>query len=647
MIALLLTTLLAAPSPAAKHELIAKSRELRLSEQREWRLLLHTEPGGELSDADSPDFFLSPEGKEDPQAELEADIAAFMEPLETVVGEGLTEEALDASPFCTFPARFAFLDARLGLAAAGAPTPSCPAYVKWRATLAPAGISMIFASAFLNAPASMFGHTMLRVDRRDAQGQALLANILNFAAYPTTTNPFAYTVLGLTGGFPGRFSALPYYVKVQEYSNMESRDLWEYPLAFTDEELARLLSHVWELDQTHFDYYFISENCSYHLLSLLEVARPSLHLREDFPLHAIPTDTLKSTLRSVELRAPRVYRASHTRTMNARYKLMTGDEVELARKLVENPEWDPSILQPLAPERRALVLDAAADYHKFETGFTPNQDTEAGRPGKKRELQLARERGKVGADAPPFTVEPPTAEPESEHESMRVGFGSGITNRGRVFGELSWRGSLHDLLDRPNGFVPYSHIEMPNIVLRLRPDRYSDGGGDAEHAIIIDKLALVSITSLTPHSGWVSLPSWRVSFGAERLRDLGNCDDWSCLAGMLNGGIGYTFGSRMLGGEVWYGFFDLNVWGGPKLHPNYRIAPDVALGSAMRVTSFWQSHIEGKLRFDALGDTRAGRWVPIVEVGQNFSLSPNVALRIRGSIWRDSAESALSLYVYY
>ena len=643
MTTLLLLSLLAANSAVAdKHALIARSRELGLSEQREWRLLLHTEPGGDASDADSPTFFLSPEGKEDPRAELEADIAAFLEPL-----DGTGEEALDASPFCTFPARFAFIDAALGLAAHGAPTPSCPAYTKWRATLAPAGVTMIFASAFLNAPASMFGHTMLRVDRRDAQGQALLANILNFAAYPTTTNPFAYTLLGLTGGFPGRFSALPYYVKVQEYSNMESRDLWEYPLALTDDELGRLLAHVWELDQTHFDYYFLSENCSYHLLSLLEVARPSLHLREDFPVHAIPTDTLKTTLKNLELRGPRLYRPSHTRTMNARYALMTGDEVELARKLVEAAEWDPGILKELPAERRALVLDAAADYHKFDIGFTPNQDTEAARPGRKRELQLARERGKVGADAPPFTVEPPTAEPESEHESMRVGVGSGITDRGRVFGEISWRGSLHDLLDRPNGFVPNSHIELPNIVLRLRPDRYSGEGRDAEHGVVLDRAAIVSITSLTPHSGWVSLPSWRVSFGAERLRDLGNCDDWSCTAAMLNGGIGYTFASHVLGGEVWYGFFDLNVWGGPKLHPNYRIGPDVALGSAISVTSFWRSHIEGKLRFDVLGDSRAGRWVPIVEVGQNFSLSPNVALRIRGSLWRDSAESALALFVYY
>ncbi len=48
-----------------------------------------------------------------------------------------------------------------------------------------------------------------------------------------------------------------------------------------------------------------------------------------------------------------------------------------------------------------------------------------------------------------------------------------------------------------------------------------------------------------------------------------------------------------------------------------------------------------------LGDTSAGHWVKIVEVGENFALSTNVAIRIRGSLWRDSGELAANLNVYY
>ncbi len=389
------------------------------------------------------------------------------------------------------------------------------------------------------------------------------------------------------GGFPGRFSALPYYVKVQEYSNMESRDLWEYALDFTDAEMARMLANIWELDQTHFDYYFLSENCSYHLLSLLEVARPSLHLRDAFPVQAIPTDTLKETLRHVGSKGPPVYRPSHTRIMTTRYHLMTRDEVHIAEHLVDDKDWHPELAADLPPERRALTLDAAADYLKYEHGFSPGQDTAANRPERKREFAILRERGKVSSDGPPLDVQPATAPPETGHESARFGFGGGVTNRGRAFGELSWRAALHDLLDRQDGYIPNSHIEMPLLVLRLRPDRLN--GPDGGSSVVLDKLDLVSITSLTAHNGWVNLPSWRVAFGAERLRDLGNCDTWHCVAADVHGGIGYALGSNIFSGEVWYGFIDLNVWGRSALCIRiYRIAPDAALGTAMQVTSFWR-----------------------------------------------------------
>ena len=73
---------------------------------------------------------------------------------------------------------------------------------------------------------------------------------------------------------------MPYYVKVQEYSNMESRDLWEYELTLSAAQVSRLVMHAWETRATHFDYYFFSRNCSYQLLALLEAADPDLHLIE-------------------------------------------------------------------------------------------------------------------------------------------------------------------------------------------------------------------------------------------------------------------------------------------------------------------------------------------------------------------------------
>ena len=75
-----------------------------------------------------------------------------------------------------------------------------------------------------------------------------------------------------TGGFPGRFYVMPYYVKVQEYSNIESRDLWEYELSLSPAQVQRLVMHAWETRTTEFDYLFLTRHCSYQLLTLLEVA---------------------------------------------------------------------------------------------------------------------------------------------------------------------------------------------------------------------------------------------------------------------------------------------------------------------------------------------------------------------------------------
>src|SRR6185503_11289882 len=102
---------------------------------------------------------------------------------------------------------------------------------------------------------------------------------------------------GLTGGFPGRFYVMPYYVKVQEYSNIESRDLWEYQLALSPEQVRRLVMHAWETRSTHFDYFFFTRNCSYYLLTLLEAAAPELHLIDQFPGHVIPSDTVRAVLK--------------------------------------------------------------------------------------------------------------------------------------------------------------------------------------------------------------------------------------------------------------------------------------------------------------------------------------------------------------
>src|SRR5206468_8719432 len=91
-------------------ELTRQAREARLSEERYWHLLLHYRrdlTGGYTSEVDDPGFFLAPNGKADPQAELEATLAKFFS--DELVGRSSQPTQ------CAFVARYHWLKSRLAV----------------------------------------------------------------------------------------------------------------------------------------------------------------------------------------------------------------------------------------------------------------------------------------------------------------------------------------------------------------------------------------------------------------------------------------------------------------------------------------------------------------------------------------------------
>jgi hypothetical protein len=144
----------------------------------------------------------------------------------------------------------------------------------------------------MNNPASMFGHTFLRVDQKGQTEQTrILAYTINYAADVPPDSGMAYPIRGIFGGYRGYFSTIPYYLKVQEYRDIENRDIWEYRLNFTERLVRRLLMHAWELGNASFDYFFFKENCSYHLWP----SRYAIHhhLTDEFLLWTVPADTVR------------------------------------------------------------------------------------------------------------------------------------------------------------------------------------------------------------------------------------------------------------------------------------------------------------------------------------------------------------------
>ncbi|EMY24798.1 PF13387 domain protein [Leptospira interrogans serovar Australis str. 200703203] len=301
-------------NPIQLYQEIALSKKLDLN--RYWRLLLHyRDPiffGKSKSEADGNEFFLSPNGKTDPKAELLETISSFFrEPLPEEI------EETKLHPFCKYPERFRWLDSQLNFDRGLLPKLNCERYKNWIEALNPTSIKLIFASFYLNNPASLFGHNLLKIGSGESSKSEILDYAVNFAANNSPDDSaLVYTIKGVMGGYPGVFSIFPYYYKINEYNDMESRDLWEYELNFDEEQSKRITAHIWELGSTHFDYFFFDENCSYQLLSLLEIGNPELKLRDRFNLYTIPSDTVKLILEQEGLVRKKSYRPSLSSKMN-------------------------------------------------------------------------------------------------------------------------------------------------------------------------------------------------------------------------------------------------------------------------------------------------------------------------------------------
>lgn len=497
-------------------ELVTRARREHLAEQRAWLRLGHYRRGlggGYRSEADGPAFFLSPRGARDPAAELEATLRAFFAAAPAATTDAPAAETPQRPAalarehaLCRFPARLLWLYEALGFDPRRLPAVSCPRFQQLWNRLRPGSVTLVFSSYYLNNPASAFGHTLLRINRADnlavGERRELLDYGVSHSADVDTGNAVIYALKGLTGGFPGTFKVMPYYYKVREYNDYEARDLWEYDLALSPSAVQRLVAHLWELGSTHFDYYYLSENCSYHLLGVLEAAEPRLELLAHaggVPL--IPANTVKAIMRQSGLVTAIRYRPSLREQFRRRVAAVPSAQrgfVERLADQVEAPlpaDWDRAV--------RTLVLDAALDLVDLRHARELIHKTSG--PAAQRKQRLLERRAALLVPSPPRNEAPPWPElPHLAHGSRRIGLGVGYARAGGVAQSVDLRLALHDLADPPDGYPGLVQIEF--LSARLR---YRHGAGD----LVLDDLALFRVISLAPLDRFAPRFSWKLEVG--------------------------------------------------------------------------------------------------------------------------------------
>ncbi|WP_095189338.1 DUF4105 domain-containing protein [Pseudomonas sp. Irchel 3E19] len=579
-----------APLSAAPN--IDPQRLQQLANDRFWISLGHYETaklGGWRSYVSDQKFFLAPDGNEHPDHELAATVQALYAPAS--LGEQHAQ--------CVYPARSRWLKAQLNLT--DLPTPACAEYKQWFKDVSPHSAVMIFPAAYLNSPSSMFGHTLLRIDQADVQADktSLLSYAINFGAYiEGSDNSILYAWKGLMGGYPGLFALVPYQEKLSEYRSLENRDLWEYRLNLTQEETARMVEHVWELKQIQFDYFFFDENCSYRLLELLQVARPSLHLTEQFPLTAIPTDTVKA-VKEAGLVESIEYRPSRERELLSRAEPLSDEEQQWVLKVSADQQvlQDPTF-KALPRARQALIIDAAYRLERYRANGQERDPQRA-----QRSFELLRA---INKNPAPELEIPQPGLPEDGHESRT--WQAGLGTRGdRAFGEYGLRMAYHDLNDNAESFPLGAQIEILQMKLRQYEGNHWQ----------FQQLDLATIRSLTPRNELLQPLSWQVTGGLERVP--GKHDD-ETLVSHVNGGGGGTW---QLGDDV-LGF----ALGTVRVEHNNDFAEFVSPAGGFNTGVLWKNPL-GNLSLEAKGDYFFnGEVRRSLSLNQQWELSRNLGLRL-------------------
>ncbi len=586
-------------------ELLHRAHEARLANQREWHLLLHYRAklfGGYESEQDEPGFFMSPEGKTDPDAELAATVTQFFSP--DLVGRSKQPAQ------CAFVARYAWLKEQLAFDDSRLTPMKCDRFDQWFAGFEAQSVSLIFPAAFMNNPASMFGHTFLRIDQRGQTAQTrLLAYTINFAADVPPGSNLDYPIRGIFGGYRGNFSTVPYYLKVQEYRDIENRDIWEYRLSFNGDQIRRLLMHAWELGNASFDYYFFKENCSYHLLSILEYADPSLHLTDRFVFWTVPADTVRLLAAQPGLVTDISFRPSRVTLIRRKREHLSLEEHMLVKRVVRDASASQSEeVRALPLPRQAFVLDVASDYVRYRG----ERDEDLAVASRERNRQILTARSLLRIPSEDLAIRPFALQPELGHKTSRVSVGGGWRNND-TFEEVSLRTAYHDLLDPETGYTPDAQIELGSISLRHynRADQTR-----------VERATLMNVMSISPVDSLFHAPSWKFNIGMQTIKH-GTCD--LCSNWNLSGGIGAATDTHLIRREVWFAFAEVEGNYSRAYEERHRIGGGASLGFYADLTERWRMLASTTYLRYALGETSDDlRW----SVAQRYTVAQNWALRM-------------------
>ena len=565
--------ILSSPLPASSSpltEALDAAARLNLAGNAVWLKLLHFEGRLPKSVVLTDDFFLSPEGKSDPQSELRATLEAYFLPWQKGIGE---------HPRCRFPARYYWLSRQLHLPGYGLKDPRCRRLSNWALVERVKSVSLLLVSGYMGNPASTFGHALLKLNTDSPDDDYGLFDLtLNYGALiPQNENPLRYMARGLFGGYEAGFSDRYFYTQDLVYSRTEFRDIWEYRLSLSDHQRTLLVLHIWEIIGRKFVYYFLTRNCALRLAELVNLVVDDLVIDRARwwylpvqPFHRLNAiDEDRSRTGEDSLVEGVRFIPSSKRVLAHRMRLLTRKEISAIDQVHQNGASSlETLLTGFSAARKSVVLDSLLAYHKYRFVSAKGADSLELKEIKRRAL-LARLR--LPARPRPALDMSALASPADGAYPMAwefsVATGAGDPN---AFLRLSWSPFRLESIGRNS--MEGGELVLLDVAVGFSPDR---------DEVFLDQIDLLRVSSLNtlgiPLQGENRL-SWKLHAGTVRVDNEGD----AVHDGTASFGFGYAKSWRT--GIIGYVMADVALH---TLSPHARLRPHVGLNAHMGGLRTW------------------------------------------------------------
>ena len=587
-----------------------------LAQDTTWRRLLYFSDDKKglfgksknISAVEDARFFLSPNGREDSGAELDAMLVAFADE----VANNATQANNSNSVLCRFPARAKWLSDTLGIDNSAMQV-TCPELTAWMQKLAPEQLSIMFAQEYLDNPQSAFAHTLLRIDSKASvadPSQIHHAYALNDTVDGDTKDNFVlYTIKSMTGGYNNLIEIDPYPKKLANYLQDDERDAWTYRLDLSPEEVQQIILHVWETKDVKLPYYFTTDNCASEILRLIDVVRPEQHLLSQLPYAVIPSDVVQ-LLNKEGLLASTNYTPADSTLRQAQLNKVKQQRDQLG--YYNNPKQS---LNEIKSAQLNTVSSMSADGQTLLNHQIVVSDTN---PLNRHSLQMGH-----------------------------IGIGQRGDNN---YIDLGVRAGYHDTLDSPSGFPQFFDLEGAAATLRLY-DTDNDKANQPE-SVMLQNLTVIKGRSFNPVNSAKKGKTWGASIEATRVNDGSQQDGSDHLVGSLGYETGWSwaFGTPSAGtGEMppqlCYTFLAGTAQTGRGINKGFRVGAGVNAGCRYQINNQLRAQAELQLPYWYHGSSdgsnvRGHYWQPISSLGLQYDIDKKQALRINANYeWQDRIDA--------